>query len=90
MYRIGMVALTRGAPLERGLDDLARVLGEDAIDRPDDTGVFEVRVDAQSFEDALRRVWDAVAASGADDDIAFAEHPSIPEHWRDRTRAPSG
>jgi hypothetical protein len=90
MYRVGMVALTRGAALERGLEELARVLGEDAVDRPDDTGVFEVRVTASSFEDALQRVWDAVAAGGADDEIAFAEHPSIPEHWRHRTRAPSG
>jgi hypothetical protein len=90
MYRVGMVALTRGAALERGLEELARVLGADAVDRPDDTGVFEVRVSASSFEDALQRVWDAVAAAGADDEIAFAEHPSIPEHWGHRTRAPSG
>jgi hypothetical protein len=89
-YRIGMVALTRGAALERGLKELAMVLGDEAVDRPDETGVFEIRVTASSFEDALQRAWNAVAAGGADDEIAFAEHPSIPEHWRHRTRAPSG
>ena len=32
---------------------------------------------------------DAVAAAGADDHIAFLEHPSLPEHWRRRAQAPS-
>jgi hypothetical protein len=87
-HRIGMVALARGATLERGLDELRTVLGDDAVDEPDETGVFEVRVTASSQDEALERVWDAVAAAGADDEIAFAEHPSLPEHWRHRARAP--
>jgi hypothetical protein len=89
-HRIGMVALTHGATLNRGLHELAAVLGEDAVERPDETGLFDVRVTASSQDEALERVWDAVAASGADDEIAFAEHPSLPEHWRHRARAPRG
>jgi hypothetical protein len=87
-HRIGMVALARGAALERGLEELRAVVGEDAVDKPDETGVFEVRVTASSQDDALQQVWDAVAAAGADDEIAFAEHPSLPEHWRHLARAP--
>src|ERR671933_647070 len=51
---------------------------------PDETGAFEVSIDCGSQDDALDRVWDAVAASGADDHIAFLEHPALPEHWRHR------
>jgi hypothetical protein len=89
-HRIGMLALAHGAALERGRRELAAVLGEDAVERPDELGLFDVRVMASSQDEALERVWDAVAASGADDEIAFAEHPSLPEHWRHRARAPRG
>jgi hypothetical protein len=37
----------------------------------------------------LQRVWDAVAASGTDDHIAFLEHPDLPEHWLHRSRRPA-
>jgi hypothetical protein len=41
-----------------------------------------------SEEQALQRVWDAIAAAGADDHIVFAEHPELPEHRRVRSSAP--
>lgn len=56
----------------------------DELTEIDDVGLFEARVDADDFEAALQKVWDAIAAAGVDDDFAFAEHPSIPEHWRRR------
>jgi hypothetical protein len=87
-YKVGMVALTRGAALERGLSELRLALPEAAITEPDDTGVFEIELQAESFEDALERVWDGVAAGGSDDEMAFAEHPDIPEHWRHRVAGP--
>jgi hypothetical protein len=89
-YRIGMVALTRGAALRRGLSELALALPEATIGPPDETGVFEIQLRATSFEDALERVWNGVAAGGADDEMAFAEHPAIPEHWRHRVASPTG
>jgi hypothetical protein len=49
---------------------------------PDETGIFEVEVDAPAWEAALLAVIDAVAASGAEDHLLVAEHPDIPEHWR--------
>jgi hypothetical protein len=48
------------------------------------TGIFEIALEAADREAALGRIWDAVAAAGADDHIAFAEHSDRPEHWRDR------
>jgi hypothetical protein len=35
-------------------------------------------------------VWDAVAASGTDDHIAFLEHPDLREQWRHRSRPSRG
>ena len=62
---------------------LGEALGRDALGDIDETGILEVTVkDAADFEDALRRVWDAVATAGADDAFVFAEHPDVPEHWR--------
>jgi hypothetical protein len=86
-YRIGML-LEHPGP--RGRDALSRLqaaLGDEDISTPDEAGTFEVTVPAASFDAALERVWNAVAAAGADDDIVFIEHPDLPEHWRHRARA---
>jgi hypothetical protein len=84
--RVGMVALERGPALERARQRLSEALGGATVDAPGEDGTFDVHVQAASFEDALQRVWDAVAAAGVDDQIAFEEHPDLPEHWRRRAR----
>ncbi len=71
-------------------EQLARALPDAAISEPDELGVFEVALDADQEEQALQRVWDAIAASGTDDHIVFLEHPELPEHWRHRSRRPAG
>jgi hypothetical protein len=82
-YAIGMLVLHVGTPRDReARAELAAVLPEAQVSEPDDIGVFEVALDAEDQEDALTRVWDAVAASGTDDHIVFLEHPELPEHWR--------
>jgi hypothetical protein len=86
---IGMVLLDRGVSAGEARTRLAGALPGADISEPDDVGVFEVTFDAASQEQALERVWDAVAASGADDHIAFLEHPALPEHWRHRAQAPA-
>jgi hypothetical protein len=67
---------------------LAQLPDADATE-PDDVGVFEIRLDAEDKEQALARIWDAVAASGTDDHIVFFEHPDIPEHWREKSGGPA-
>jgi hypothetical protein len=86
-----MIMLHLGTPRDRrAREELAAALGDDAtVGEADDVGAFEVVLEADDFEDALHRVWNAVAASATDDHIAFLEHPDIPEHWRHRT-APAG
>jgi hypothetical protein len=70
---------------------LAEALPEDAVaGEPDELGVFEIELDAEDDEDALTKVWNAVAASGTDDHILFLEHPELPEHWRPRSGSPQG
>jgi hypothetical protein len=64
---------------------LTEQLPDAQVDPPDpETGVFDVKFEADSRDDALLRVWDAVAAAGADDEIVFLEHSDIPDHWRSR------
>jgi len=81
-YAIGMLMLHVGTPRDQeARAELAAVLPDAQVSEPDDVGVFEVALDADDQEDALTRVWDAVAASGTDDHIVFLEHPELPEHW---------
>jgi hypothetical protein len=58
------------------------------IGEPDGVGVFEIAIDADEPEEALQRIWDAVAASGTDDHVVFLEHPQLPEHWRQYSGRP--
>lgn len=86
---IGMLLLDRGLAAEDACKKLAAALPGAEISKPDEVGVFEVTLDADSQEDALQRVWDGVAAAGADDHVAFLEHPALPEHWRHLAKAPA-
>jgi hypothetical protein len=61
---------------------LLDALGDPPATEPDETGTFEVTVEADSVDDALLAVWNAIAAAGADDHILFIEHPNVPGHWR--------
>jgi hypothetical protein len=88
-FAIGMVLLDRGVAADAACRQLASVLPGAQCAEPDDVGVFEVTLDADSQENALERVWDAVAASGADDHVAFLEHPTLPDHWRHLSKAPA-
>ena len=80
---IAMLMLHFGTPRDQqARAELAAALPQGEVGQPDEVGVFEVSLEADDREDALRRVWDAVAASGTDDHIVFLEHPDLPEHWR--------
>ena len=73
---------------EHALADLAAALPGADVGKPDDLGVFVIALDADDREQALTRVWDAVAASGSDDHVVFLEHPELPEHWHHLSRRP--
>jgi hypothetical protein len=74
-----------GHPHDHALRDLAAALGDGGtVGEPDDAGVLEVRLEADDEEQAVKRVFDAVAAAGVDDHMEIAEHPDVPGHWRPR------
>jgi hypothetical protein len=87
-----MLLIHGGTPKDRECRErLAEALADDAVVRqPDELGVFEIELDAENQEDALLKVWNAVAASGTDDHILFLEHPELPEHWSPRSASPQG
>jgi hypothetical protein len=85
-----MLLLHEGSPRDREAQaQMAAALGGAEVTEPDEAGVFDVDVEAEDREQALQRVWDAVAASGTDDHIALLEHPDLPEHWRHVSRRPA-
>ena len=90
--RVGMLLIHGGTPKDMECRErLAEALPDDAVvGEPDELGVFEIELDAQDREDALTKVWNAVAASGTDDHILFLEHPELPEHWRPKSGSPQG
>ena len=80
---VTMLMLHFGTPRDQqARAELAAALPDAKVGEPDEVGVFEIELEAADLEDALQRVWDAVAASGADDHIVFLEHPDLPQHWR--------
>ena len=84
-----MYLLHGGSPRDReAREELLAQLPDAEATEPDEVGVFEIRLDADDKEQALRRIWDAIALSGTDDHIVFLEHPDLPEHWRERSGAP--
>lgn len=86
-HAVALQQLDRGERADRARRAVVEAVPDATFSEPDETGVFEVSVEADSYEDALERVWDAIAAAGADDHVGFAEHPSLPEHWRHRAGA---
>jgi hypothetical protein len=89
-HKIAMLMLHEGSPRDlEAREQLSATLPEAEVTEPDDLGVFEIALDADDREQALLRVWDAIAAAGVDDHIAFLEHPDLPEHWRHRSRRPA-
>lgn len=91
-HRVGMLLMHGGTPKDLECHErLAEALPDGAVvGAPDDLGVFEIELDADDQEDALMKVWNAVAASGTDDHILFLEHPELPEHWRPKSASPGG
>ena len=89
-HTVEMLMLHSGTPRDlEARQQLAAALPDAKVTEPDETGVFEVVLDADDQEQALERVWDAVAASGTDDHIVFLEHPELPDHWRARSGRPT-
>lgn len=87
-FVIPMLELHEASPVDREARvALASVLPDAQVSGADATGLFEIRLEADDLDAALTVVWDAVAASGTDDHIAFLEHSEIPEHWRARSRS---
>ena len=90
-FVISMLMLHYGTPRDQqAREQIAAVLPEAEVGPPDEVGVFEISLDAEDLDDALRRAWDAVALSGTDDHVVFLEHPDLPEHWRNVSGAPGG
>jgi len=88
-HTVAMFMLHFGTPRDQtARAELAAALPGATVGEPDDVGVFEIELEADDSEDALLRVWDAVAASGTDDHVVFLEHPDLPEHWRERSGGP--
>jgi hypothetical protein len=87
---VEMYTLHGGTPRDlEARNELAAALPDAELTEPDDVGVFEIHLDADDKEQALQRVWDAIAASGTDDHIVFFEHPDLPEHWRRLSGGPA-
>jgi hypothetical protein len=63
------------------LEHLEAALPDAEIGEPDAHGLFEIELEAPSRGAALSDVWSAIVAAGADDDVVFALHPNLPDHW---------
>ena len=88
-HTIALQLLDRSPRAKLAVEDLVRCLGAVKCSEPDGDGTFEVRVSCESQERALKHVWDAMAAAGADDHLVIMEHADIERHWEHRADGPS-
>jgi hypothetical protein len=74
---VSLLMLHSGTPRDqRARAELVAALSDDAeAAEPDAAGAFDVTLEADDFDDALKRVRDAIATSGTDDHILLIEHP---------------
>ncbi|HST43117.1 MAG TPA: hypothetical protein VLK58_26565 [Conexibacter sp.] len=86
--RVALYVINPREAVSEALERVADALPGASVGRPDDVGIVEIALEAPSFDDALTQVWNAIAAAGADDALAFAEHPDLPGHWREKARGP--
>jgi len=82
-HRIALQLLDRSPRAIRARHDLVAALGGTATE-PDEGGCFEVCFECNGQDDALDCVWNAIAATGADDHLVILEHPNIARHWEHR------
>src|SRR5256885_130371 len=63
-FRIGMLLLHAGTPRDQeAREQLADALPDAEVGAPDETGAFEIELEADDQERALQRIWDVVAAA---------------------------
>ena len=72
-HEVALHRMHGGKRCDEALEDLRDQLGEDAVEDPDETGFFAVAVEADSFDAAVRKVRDAIAATGADECFELGE-----------------
>jgi hypothetical protein len=75
-HSIALELLQRGPHPIQHVGAMRDVLPDATFTDPDpETGFFEIQLEADSYDDALQEVIDAIAAAGADDHVVVAEHP---------------
>lgn len=73
--RVGVIAEHGNTPRDlEAVQQLADALGGASVGAPDEHGAFEVELVAASYDEAVKRVVDGIAAAGADDHLRLAEH----------------
>jgi hypothetical protein len=90
-FVVTMASFHAGTPRDlEARERLAGALPDAELSELEESGVFDIAIEADDQEHALSRIWDAVAASGTDDHIVFLEHPDLPSHWRRVSGRPGG
>jgi hypothetical protein len=93
-HAVGLQLLHGGERCRRAVQDLIEAIpGGDADEPEAETGVFEVRLEARSQEEALHTVWNAIAQTGCDDHVVFVDPRALasrPGGRRRSLRRPAG
>ncbi len=72
---------TEGSHGADALGELRTQLEGATVGEPDETGVADVELEAADRGDAVRRVVDAIAATGSDEHLVVIEHSDEQGHW---------
>ncbi|HEV2813833.1 MAG TPA: hypothetical protein VGW10_11335 [Solirubrobacteraceae bacterium] len=70
---VALYTVTSGDRVERARTSLAEALGDARLGDPDDAGVFQLAIDAESPEEARKLVREAFGKAGTGDDFVIRE-----------------
>jgi hypothetical protein len=73
VHTLSLHLTAEGERADGALEALRNQLGPRAVGDPDESGFFEVEVEAETWDGAAAKLRDAVAAAGADEAVELGE-----------------
>jgi hypothetical protein len=89
-FSIDMIMLPRGeVKNQRSFSSIVQWMGQAAtVSEPDESGVFQIELDAGDEEEALTHAWNAVGGSGTGDHVFLLLTDELPDSWQVKARKP--
>jgi|GEM_PF-4213405 len=89
-FSIDMLMLPRGeVKNQRSFGSIVEWMGQMAtVTDPDESGVFQIELEADDLESAITHAWNSVGGSGTGDHVFLLQTDDLPQSWHVKSRKP--